>query len=276
MVDGDIFREVEEEMRRERMKSLWDKYGVLAIGGALAIIVGVAGYQGYQYYNRSIAEEASVAFQKAEAILDTRAEREGAAPPDPSSAQVDQAIAAFETVQSKGGGYGALARMRRAALLLGKGEREQALAEFEAVTGQTGVQKTLRDMAQLRASMIKLDLGRFDDVRSELTGLAEQSSPWRHSAREFMALAALEQGDTAAADQLYNQIFTDPQTPQAMRQRAQAGIELIVTLDAKRAEKAAEQASKQPNEQPSEPAASGDAPADDATATQDAKEPASQ
>ena len=49
MVDGDIFREVDEEMKREAFARLWDKYGYLVLGAALAIIVSVAGYKYWKY-----------------------------------------------------------------------------------------------------------------------------------------------------------------------------------------------------------------------------------
>ena len=65
MVEGDVFREVEEEMRKERMKALWDRFGTYIIGGALAIIVGVTGVKGWEYYKTTQANEAGARFEGA-------------------------------------------------------------------------------------------------------------------------------------------------------------------------------------------------------------------
>ncbi len=44
---SDIFREVDEDLRREQFKRLWDRFGTYVIGLAVLIVVVTAGYRGW-------------------------------------------------------------------------------------------------------------------------------------------------------------------------------------------------------------------------------------
>ena len=62
---ADIFDEIEEDLRRDRMTLLWQRYGNLILGFAILIIIGVAGNQGYDYWRESRAQAAGDAFFEA-------------------------------------------------------------------------------------------------------------------------------------------------------------------------------------------------------------------
>ena len=47
---ADIFHEVDEEVRRERLKRFWDRYSLLIIGGCILIVAGIAAWRGYDWY----------------------------------------------------------------------------------------------------------------------------------------------------------------------------------------------------------------------------------
>ena len=46
-----LLREIDEELKQERLHKLWDRYGNYAISGALALVIGVAGIKGWQSYD---------------------------------------------------------------------------------------------------------------------------------------------------------------------------------------------------------------------------------
>ena len=50
---SDIFQEVEEDVRREHYEALWKQYGHYALALAVLLIIGVAGWQWYQNYDRT-------------------------------------------------------------------------------------------------------------------------------------------------------------------------------------------------------------------------------
>ena len=99
----DIFREVEEDVRRERYAQLWKQYGDYAIAAAAAVIVGVAAWQLWQRYQQNQRIEASNAYIMA--VLEAS---------DPS-----KAAAAFATLaKTAPSGYATISRMQEANALL--------------------------------------------------------------------------------------------------------------------------------------------------------------
>jgi hypothetical protein len=67
---SELFDEVNEDVRREQLKQLWDRYSILIIAGAILIIAAVAGWRGYQYLETKKAEAAGVVFDKAMELSD--------------------------------------------------------------------------------------------------------------------------------------------------------------------------------------------------------------
>ena len=98
---SDIFNEVDEEVRRERLKNLWDRYQVLIVAAALLLVVGVGGWRGYQWYQAKQAAEAGSAFQAAMALS-----------ADGKHAEAEAAFA--KVAQTSPAGYRDLARMQAA------------------------------------------------------------------------------------------------------------------------------------------------------------------
>ena len=62
---SELFDEVDEDVRRDQLKKLWDQYSIYIIAGALLIIAAVGGWRGYQYLEAKKAAEAGAAFDKA-------------------------------------------------------------------------------------------------------------------------------------------------------------------------------------------------------------------
>ena len=48
---SDIFQEVDEEVRRERLMQLWKRYGNFVIAAAVIVVLGVGGWRGYQWWD---------------------------------------------------------------------------------------------------------------------------------------------------------------------------------------------------------------------------------
>ena len=60
-----------------------------------------------------------------------------------------------------------------------------------------------------------------------LERLATPTNVWRHSAREFLGLAALKRGDYDAAGRWFDQIAADRETPQTIRGRLEIYASLV-------------------------------------------------
>lgn len=210
----DIFDEVEEDLRRERLKRLWDRIGVWVIAGAVLIVVVTAGWRGWVAWETARARDAGDRFQ---AALETARESSGGAGLDALSA-----IAADGPA-----GYALLARFRLGAEQADAGDTEAAIATLRAIARDGGVDPLYQDLARIRTGHLLLDAGDSAAAAEEVAVLAErQTGAWTHAAKEVMGLSAYAEGSFGEARRWFSALEEDPATPQGLRGRAQ----LMVTL----------------------------------------------
>ena len=209
---SDIFSEVDEEVRRERLKQLWDKYSLLIIAVAVLIVAGIGGWRGYEYWVAQKAAVAGAAFENAVTMSEQGKHAE--------------AQAAFAKVVTEApAGYAVLARFRAAA------ELAQVKA-YDALAADTTLGGTWQDLAALRAGLLLVDSATFDDLRKRLKPLTEPTRVFRHTARELLALSAWRARDTAAARRYVELISADAETPPGARTRIEA-LSALLAADGK-------------------------------------------
>lgn len=214
MSDDSFFREVDQELRQDQAKALWDRYGTVAIAAAVAIVLATAAWVAWDYWSQSRADASGDAYLHALELA-----RDG---------KTDEARAALAALET--GGYGAypvLARMRSATLLAEAGDPAGAVAGFDSVAADGAIPSALREMARLRAGLLLVDHGSYADVASRVETLTVETSPLRHAAREALGLAAWKEGRQADAARLFEEIAGDDGAPQNARQRATLMSELI-------------------------------------------------
>ena len=211
---SDIFREVDEEIRKERYASLWKKYGPYVIGAAVALVLGVAGYQGWQQWQRSQAIEASNAY--ADAVAQAEA------------GNVEPALQQFGEMSEPGAsGYGLLAAFREAELRAQQGDVEAAVGIWNRIAGSSGTPQPFGDLATIFAVQHRIDDGDPAALAQRLQPLAEGNGAFRWTAVELQAFLAREQGDSERAVELYRQIADASNVPPAQRQRATQMLALL-------------------------------------------------
>jgi hypothetical protein len=209
---SDVFREVDEEVRREQLKKLWDRYSYLIVAAAILVVAGIAGWRGYGWWEAKKAAESGAAFEAASTLAE--------------AGKHNEAEAAFAKLASDGtSGYRSLARLREAAELA-QIDTKAALAAYEKIAADGAVGPVLADLATLRAGAILIDAGAFEEARMKLEPLTGNDRTFRHTAREFLVLAAWRAGDISLGKRWIDMIMTDLQTPPATRSR----VEMLVAL----------------------------------------------
>lgn len=209
-MSDNIFREVDEELRNERIKALWRRYGMYVIAGAVAIVLIVAGNELWQWWQGTTAGRSSDLMQTALDAIE-----------DGDVAAAETALAAVEAEGS--GRYPVLARFREAALMAEQGRTEEALAQYDALAG-TVDSPLLRELAQVYAGYLLVDSGDVAAVTARVGSLLSPEHPLRNSAREALGLAAHRSGDNVTALAQFQQIVLDPLTAQDIMARAQVYI----------------------------------------------------
>jgi hypothetical protein len=204
---ADIFEEVDEEVRRDRLDKLWQQYGKYLIVALVLIVGGTAASVGWREYRAMRQREFSDQFQAA-AVL----------------AEEGKTVDAVEALGRLSGdataGYAMLARFREAAVRAGAGDADAAIAIYEALATDDGLDQVYRDLATLLAVMHQVDTGEADALSQRLEPLAADGSAWRHTARELLAALALKSGDRTRARKEFTRLANDLQAPRGARARA--------------------------------------------------------
>jgi hypothetical protein len=210
---SDIFQEVDEEVRRERLEQLWKRYGNYIIAAAILVLAGVGAWRGYIYWEERKAAEAGSAYEAASALAD--------------AGKHSEAEAAFAKLANEGtAGYRSLARFREAAQL-GLSDPKAAVATYDALAKDTSLGPSLQELATVRAALLLIDTASYQELRTRLEPLTVANRPFRHSARELLAFGAWRSGDSAAARQWIDAVIGDPTTPGSIRTRVDVLSALI-------------------------------------------------
>lgn len=205
---SELFNEVDEEVRRDQLKKLWDKYSIYIIALAILIIAGVGGWRGYQYVEGKKAAEAGAAFDRAVELADANKHAE--------------AEAAFADLAAKAPfGYRVLSRLRMAVEVASR-DKPAAVKLFDEITADSSVGVAERDLARIRAAQLLLETAGYPDMKTRLEAAAAPGATFRHTARELLALSAWRANDAAAARQWLDMIANDGESPPSLRSRAEA------------------------------------------------------
>lgn len=213
----DIFDEVEEDLRADRLRKTFARYGGLILVLALAVVAGAAGWQGWNWYQTRRETAAAKAF--------LAAVNQGAKPGP--VARKAAAAALTRLAGSAPEGYAVLARLRAAAIEADSGDLAGALALWHAIAADRTAGPLLRDLAALLAVTHQIDTANPAVLRARLAPLALPTNPWHPLAREAEALIDLRLKDLAGARKILSALATDVTAPQDLRRRAQtllAGI----------------------------------------------------
>jgi len=204
--DDTIFREVDEEVRQAELKKLWDKYGWLLVGAAIALVVGVAGVKAWKAWRLAAIQASGGQYEQALDLID--------------AGKIAEADAELKTLATDGkGGYKVLARLRAAGLA--KGDPAAKVAAYDAIADDGGLDRPIRDLARIRAALLRVDHADEAEMARRLKGLDQPTSAWRHSANELLGLSAWKAGNAKKAQGHFLAILADPAAPRDIRARAE-------------------------------------------------------
>jgi hypothetical protein len=205
---SELFDEVDEDVRRDQLKKLWDQYSIYIVAGALLIIAAVGGWRGYEYVEAKKAAEAGAAFDKASELSERNKHAE--------------AEAAFTELAAKASsGYRTLARLRAAAEAANR-DPQAAVKLYDDISADSSIGAPERDLAKVRAAALLLETASYPNMLARLEPASAPGATFRHTARELLALSAWRANDTAAARQWLDMIANDGETPPGLRSRAEA------------------------------------------------------
>lgn len=213
----DIFQEVDEELRQDRLQKFWEAYGRLVLTAVVLVIGAAAGWKGWDHYSLTKRIDSSHQYQVAENLL-----REG---------KHDDALALFASLSKEGfGPYQKLGEIRKAALLRDSGNIEAAVDIYASISQDLSQSRILRDAASLNLVTTKLGEPdkKLDQLIADIRPLTQPGRPLRFSALEILGLLEIKRGDKKSAESIFKKLADAPDAPESSRARA---VQLITVLN---------------------------------------------
>ncbi|HXQ50936.1 MAG TPA: tetratricopeptide repeat protein [Stellaceae bacterium] len=210
---SDIFREIDEELRRDNWLKLWQRYGKYVIALAVVAVAATALVVGWREYQLRQRQAEGVRYAAALDLAQRGKDK-------------DAADAFAAVAQNSKAGRAILARFEEAALDTKSGDGDSALAIYDAIAKDGAADRTYRDLATLLAARIEMTKNP-KGAADRLQPLTDAANPWHATALELSAVAALQQGDKAGARALYQRLADDLAAPQGARARA---AEMVAAL----------------------------------------------
>ena len=215
---ADIYREVEEDLRRDRAAQLWKKYRYFVYAILAVLILGAVANHGWRFYDIKQRSAQSEDFGLALELV-----RDG---------ETATALEALSELADGGSGYGLLAAFERAKLLAGSGDPGAAVEVWSEIARSADTPPAFRDLATLLSVMHQLEDGDSAALRDQLDPLTAGGQPFRPTALELQAVIALKDGDRAAARNLFGQIVSEPGAPSGQRTRAAQMLAALQDVEA--------------------------------------------
>lgn len=228
---SDVFHEVDEELRRQHLDTLFKKYGPWVISGMIVILLGYASFMFWQgYQERRAATAADQMMHGIESLM---------------TGDEAGAVATFGALAESGpDGYAMLASFQEAGALRLTGDLDGSIAVYDAIAANGAYDTEFRDLARFYGGLVAISNSEstYADITSRLTPVAEGASPWRYHAQEALGYAALREGENEVAESYYRGLVQDALAPSGVA--ARANEMLNVALSAEEAEVPAAPASE--------------------------------
>lgn len=205
--DEAFLREVDDDLRRDRMEQFMKRYGAWLVVAVILFLVAVAGYL---YWQKKQQQKATAQSEELMAIYN-----------DIGAGKTDAAKKKLQPLENASSDLvRSLALLTEAAIALDANDRDTALAKYKTVSADNDLPDPYRDLALVRATSLEFDKLKPEEVISRMEPLTKPGNPWFGSAGELTAMAYIKQGHNDQAGRLFAAIAADKQVPETMRNRA--------------------------------------------------------
>lgn len=207
--------EVNEELKNEKIKQIWEKYGLLIIAVVTVSLTAAISFETIKgWYNKKFQDisdtySAAVVLQEQE--------------------KYEESNNILKSVEEKASDhiYAQLAQFQQANILLEQNKADEAIAILQNIIDDENSDKSLKEVAIIKIASYKLENATFEDIESLLKGMIDENGNWTVIAQEILAMSAIKHKKLDKAKELYANILANPETPENIKAKAQDMLLLL-------------------------------------------------
>ena len=190
-----FIREVDEDLKNESLKKLWDKYGLLITIFVVAVLTLAVSYESLKAWYIRRAENWSEAYAVALTLQ--------------SQGRYEESSQALSTIiDKKFGSFADLAKMQQVNVLLDNGKTTEALELLSKISADTSFNHQLRDVATIKLASYKQDEASFEEMEKLLSTItADPKNAWYAFAQDMLAMVLIRDGKVDEAKTIYNKLL---------------------------------------------------------------------
>jgi len=208
----EFVREVDEDIKEEERIKLWKKVFPYVVSVSLGIIIFTSGYVFWNNYTESLNQQLGDDFTAAVQLANEE--------------DLDASILALNRIVDEGSdGYVTLAKMKKASLLIQRGELKLGLNIYLDLE-RNAVDQSFRDIASILYVLNSMDTEDPKALLEKINKL-ESSQIWRSSALEMKAFLKLKQNKVEEARKIFEGILNLPSTPSSLATRAKNMVDYL-------------------------------------------------
>ena len=208
----EFIKEVDEDLKEEKRVKLWKKLFPYVLGFSFGVILLTSSFVFWENYTKNTNQSLGDDFTAAVGLA--------------SEDDIDAALLALDRIVDKGSdGYATIAKMKKASILIQKGDLEKGLAIYLDLE-RNAVDQSFRDIATILYVLNSMD--KVDPlILLEKVKPLEASQIWKSSALELKAFIYLKTEKKEQAKETFQSILDQKNTPSSLSTRARNMIEYL-------------------------------------------------
>ncbi len=201
---SDLFTEVDEALKQERLEKLWQKYGGFLIGFLAVIVLGTAANEGYIAWKKSHNE------QQTAALIETLK----------TDRSAEELLNVTELLDSR---LTQLVKIQAAGLLLNDGDKTKAMEIYAEVSKDAAKNSEIKSLADYMTITLDDSMSAEEKIIHLKHIADDEDNPWRFQALIDSAVLNANglKNYTAARAMLYDVVNAE-EAPKSLRQKAQS------------------------------------------------------
>ena len=208
---SDILRQVDEELRQDRLLSLWRRFRVYLIGGLILLIGSVLGYQINKSVKQSFYEEEVEKYIISSDLVD-----------------FNQTIEELGKIENSNQLLiSGIAQIKIAILLMENGKIQESKNKLLKIIKDGKADSILTDLAIYFYLMSSLNDVSMDEINTYLTNDKLENSSFKYLFKETAAIKNLLVGNIKLSKEKFDELINDENTPRDIVIRANKFLDTI-------------------------------------------------
>lgn len=202
-----FIQEVDEDVKNDNLKALWEKYGFAIIAFVVLAVSLTISFD--QIKNWRIAQNQR---HTEEYIAATQVQKDNP----------ENTIAALQQIsQNNQGIFSDFARLQIANVLLNQDKVEEALVALESIVNDKQVNDEVKHVALVKLATYKLDTMERSEFEQLLQPLLNENTSWTPIAQDLLAVSAIKNGDIDTARSIYENVLKIEDLPEGFKAKIQ-------------------------------------------------------